>query len=270
MTNPLRFLVLLFAIFAAVAAVWSLIPAEAQNRAATLVEEWKSDLHQADQQLRDGRCSDALATSSAALSSMQDNLAGGAGAGRLVATAELYKAVAEEGVARPDDAYWDWQTAWNLDHEVGGADLEVFGAAGASLHERTAPELAKIAGLPAGAPGPMDETPWARAHRDAGVYDVARDKDVTKPERIATPAPKYPAAERKIRKNGTMVVEAILDRTGKVADFHVRRSIDPLLDLAALDTLHQWRFKPALLAGKPVPVYYQLTISFRVESSHGD
>jgi len=37
------------------------------------------------------------------------------------------------------------------------------------------------------------------------------------------------------------------------------------LDKAAVDAVQRWRFKPAMLAGKPVKVYYVLTVNFQVQ-----
>jgi hypothetical protein len=156
MKNPLRFLILWLVIFAATLVAWSVLPAGARAGAAHLAtvadipdraagpERWKRDLHEADRQLRSGRWSDALASSSAVLRSMQNHLQGGEGAGRFLATAELFKAVAEEGLERPEDAYWDWLTAWNLDAEVAQADLAAYGAVVAGLRERATAELAKL------------------------------------------------------------------------------------------------------------------------------
>ncbi|HEX8411559.1 MAG TPA: energy transducer TonB [Thermoanaerobaculia bacterium] len=37
------------------------------------------------------------------------------------------------------------------------------------------------------------------------------------------------------------------------------------LDQAALNAVRQWKFKPGTLNGQPVPVYYNLTVNFRIE-----
>jgi outer membrane biosynthesis protein TonB len=37
------------------------------------------------------------------------------------------------------------------------------------------------------------------------------------------------------------------------------------LDVAALDAIRQWKFKPGTLNGNPVPVYYNLTVNFRLD-----
>jgi TonB family protein len=37
------------------------------------------------------------------------------------------------------------------------------------------------------------------------------------------------------------------------------------LDRAALEAVQNWRFKPATLQGRPVKVYYTLTVNFQVQ-----
>jgi hypothetical protein len=39
------------------------------------------------------------------------------------------------------------------------------------------------------------------------------------------------------------------------------------LDKAAVDAVQTWKFKPAMKAGKPVKVYYVLTVNFQVDDS---
>ena len=39
---------------------------------------------------------------------------------------------------------------------------------------------------------------------------------------------------------------------------------------AALDAIRQWTFEPATLGGKPVDVYYNLTMKFQLDSEESD
>ena len=50
-----------------------------------------------------------------------------------------------------------------------------------------------------------------------------------------------------------MALELVIDATGRVTDAKVTQSI-PALDAAALATVRTWRFSPATLNGRPVPV----------------
>ena len=75
---------------------------------------------------------------------------------------------------------------------------------------------------------------------------------ISRPERIHYVAPEYPALARSARREGTVILEAVLDTDGSVREARVLRSV-PLLDAAALEAVQQWRFTPTLLNGDPSP-----------------
>jgi len=84
------------------------------------------------------------------------------------------------------------------------------------------------------------------------------------PRKIADALPLYPEAARAARIEGTGVIEAIIDRTGRVDQLHVLRSV-PLLDRAALDAVRQWRYTPSTLRGQPVAVLMTITVNFKLQ-----
>jgi protein TonB len=84
---------------------------------------------------------------------------------------------------------------------------------------------------------------------------------ISRPERIHYVAPEYPALARAARREGTVILEAVLDTDGSVREARVLRSV-PLLDAAALEAVQQWRFTPTLLNGEPVPVVMTVTVVF--------
>ena len=58
-------------------------------------------------------------------------------------------------------------------------------------------------------------------------------------------------------------VEAVIDITGKLTNMKVV-SGQPLLQQAALDSLRTWKYEPAYLNDKPVPVQTSITVKFRL------
>jgi protein TonB len=81
------------------------------------------------------------------------------------------------------------------------------------------------------------------------------------PEKIVHVAPTYPALARASRVQGVVIIEAIIDSRGNVESARVLRSI-ALLDQAALDAVHQWKFTPTLLNGVAVPIIMTITVNF--------
>ncbi len=89
--------------------------------------------------------------------------------------------------------------------------------------------------------------------------------DVTRPEKISGPNPQYTEIARKARIQGVVIVEAIIDKGGNVTNVRVLKPLPMGLDQAAVDAVQKWKFKPATLNGKPVDVYYNLTVNFRLQ-----
>ncbi|MFL6200849.1 MAG: TonB family protein [Thermoanaerobaculia bacterium] len=84
-------------------------------------------------------------------------------------------------------------------------------------------------------------------------------KQVSRPRKLFGRPPEYADG---VTKHGTVVVEAVIDREGCIEKLRVCKSVHPKLDLATLDAVRRWVFRPAELDGQPVKVYYTLTVNF--------
>jgi TonB family protein len=78
---------------------------------------------------------------------------------------------------------------------------------------------------------------------------------------ISLPKPAYPAIARSARASGTVVVQVIVDETGKVIS---ARAISghPLLQAAAVQAAYGARFSPTQLSGQPVKVTGTISYNF--------
>ncbi|HEY3570188.1 MAG TPA: energy transducer TonB [Thermoanaerobaculia bacterium] len=63
---------------------------------------------------------------------------------------------------------------------------------------------------------------------------------------------------------GTVIVEATIDTQGNVSSVRVLKEQPYGLTESAVKAVKRWRFKPATLDGKPVTVYYVLTVKFQI------
>jgi protein TonB len=90
--------------------------------------------------------------------------------------------------------------------------------------------------------------------------------EVKAPVVIRRVTPLYPRTALTIRLNGSVIVECIIDKNGRVRDARVLRSSSPLFDQAAVDAVQQWQFAPGSLHGKAVDTIFDLTVTFRVTS----
>jgi protein TonB len=73
--------------------------------------------------------------------------------------------------------------------------------------------------------------------------------------------PVYPDVAMRARISGMVILEAVIDAEGRVANVKVLRSV-PLLDQAAIDAVRQWEFTPTRLNGVAVPVVMTVTVNF--------
>jgi protein TonB len=88
--------------------------------------------------------------------------------------------------------------------------------------------------------------------------------NVPMPKKIRDVKPVMPELAASARVQGVVIIEAVIDEAGRVAEARVLRSI-PLLDQAALDAVRQWMFTPTVIDGKTVPVIITMTVQFQLE-----
>jgi protein TonB len=87
---------------------------------------------------------------------------------------------------------------------------------------------------------------------------------IREPKKLEHVAPEYPDLARRAGVEGVVVLEAMLDATGRVDKIRVLTSV-PLLNEAAIRAVKQWRYSPTQLNGVPVPVLMTITVRFSLE-----
>jgi TonB family protein len=76
-------------------------------------------------------------------------------------------------------------------------------------------------------------------------------------------SPQYPPLAKQSRIEGVVVLDATIDKGGRIATLTVK-SGHPLLVPAAMEAVKQWIFEPTLLDGKPVEVVTQIKVAFNL------
>ena len=87
---------------------------------------------------------------------------------------------------------------------------------------------------------------------------------VKKPEILRRVSPAYPEPARRARVQGSVILEAIINERGDVTSVRVIRGLPMGLEQSAIQAVTQWKFQPATLDGRPVAVYFNLTVQFEV------
>ena len=98
----------------------------------------------------------------------------------------------------------------------------------------------------------------------AGAPGEAGQPAVQAPRKTSDVPPVYPPDAQRAKISGIVVLEAVIDRQGKVKDLKVLRSV-PDLDDAAMKAVSQWEYTPTLIAGVPVEVIMTVTVRFAVD-----
>jgi TonB family protein len=81
---------------------------------------------------------------------------------------------------------------------------------------------------------------------------------------VTSTRPTYPAFAKTQRVSGDVKIDALIDATGRVTTMKVV-SGPAMLHQAAMDALHLWKYQPATLDGKAVPIHLTVTIQFRLQ-----
>lgn len=75
--------------------------------------------------------------------------------------------------------------------------------------------------------------------------------------------PVYPPQAFQMRVQGAVEMEAVISKTGSIANVKVLRG-DAVLSRAAVNAVRQWKYKPYYLNGEPVEVQTQITVNFKL------
>jgi TonB family protein len=86
---------------------------------------------------------------------------------------------------------------------------------------------------------------------------------VKEPRLVVSSSPNYPAVAKQTGVEGEVTVSAVIDIAGKLTSMKVI-SGSPLLQQAALESLRNWKYEPALLNDRPLPVQTSITVKFRL------
>ena len=74
--------------------------------------------------------------------------------------------------------------------------------------------------------------------------------------------PQYTEEARNAKIEGAVLIQMVIDENGIPTEPKVVRSLDKGLDGKAIEAVKQWRFRPGLKDGKPVPVTAKVEINF--------
>jgi protein TonB len=87
------------------------------------------------------------------------------------------------------------------------------------------------------------------------------------PAQIKRVDPIYPDIAVSARIRGVVIVEATVDKDGRVSDVKVLRTANRLLDDAAITAVKQWQYRPLILNGLPEQFVLTVVLTFNLVDS---
>jgi len=119
-------------------------------------------------------------------------------------------------------------------------------------HVDEAQELPDAAFDP-GAPAPPEPSPGA-----GGSFVVFQEQ----PRLLRAVRPEYPSTARSAGMEGTVRLLVTIDEAGRVVGAEVLHADARVFERPALEAVRQWRFRPALQSGQPVPARVVVPVRF--------
>jgi TonB family protein len=97
-----------------------------------------------------------------------------------------------------------------------------------------------------------------------GVYQIGNG--VTAPVLLYEAKPQYTAEAMRAKIQGEVWVSAVVLPDGTTTEIRIQRSLDAVfgLDQEAIKAVRQWRFRPGMRFGQPVPVIITVAVSFNL------
>ncbi len=108
---------------------------------------------------------------------------------------------------------------------------------------------------------PSPPPPRAVSHVPPAPKVVKLGGNVLEAKLVKRVMPVYPPLARQMRLAGTVRLEGVISRAGRVINLQVV-SGHPMLTAAALDAVRQWVYSPTLLNGEPVEVIAPIEVHF--------
>lgn len=125
-------------------------------------------------------------------------------------------------------------------------------------------------GIPGGVPGGVPEgVPGGTGNDLSSQITISGPEGPVRPDGNIKPLkrkkyviPIYPSHAQSARISGTVVIEAVIGKNGKIRSARAIRSI-PMLDRAAIDAIKKWEYEPpTTIDGRPVEVLLTVTVNF--------
>ncbi|WP_337879345.1 energy transducer TonB [Rheinheimera sp.] len=110
-----------------------------------------------------------------------------------------------------------------------------------------------------------DQTPAPVAPVKTAEPEPSSTPPVASANKAVNKAPVYPKLSRQLKEQGTVVLDVLVLKTGKVGQLKVKTSSGyPRLDQAAVNAVRHWTYSPAKELGQPVDLWFAQPVVFQL------
>ncbi len=178
---------------------------------------------------------------------MIDRVIEGEGACELFGRVLFYRAVAEARLGELDAAAWHWQEAQSLLADEKTTLADEYPDVAVLLKSWLLPETAWET---------LSSLITLESYGKIGEIEIGPGAPrPTPPEVIKKVPARYPEAVRRVRKEGVTHVQCKINESGVLREPVVLQSCGVVgFDVAAMEAMRLWRYKPATIEGKPIAI----------------
>lgn len=215
---------------------------------------WRDRASLIEASIREGNYKQAESAANSLIRDVTHKITGGPDAGRILAMPVSLRALARVGLHKEADALWDYQMTAALWPALRNVRLETYGPTGVRLIEMLAEQSPPSEPLDSKGPEDPPESAPAKSF-----------KEITPPRAVRKPEIEFPSALSRVMKSGQVTIDLRIDETGRPISpaIHAGATQNALFLFAAMEGVRQWRFEPAKGDGKPIAVFYSLTVNFK-------
>lgn len=170
------------------------------------------------------------------------------------------------------------QSADEIPDEIVMAEVSVDASGAVTAVRQAPPELERAFGIAASAwrfaparRGGVAVPAEVRVPFVVVTTDPRRDftgRNGSPPRATSQVRPRYPFEMRLSGQRGEVMVDFLVDIEGRVRNAYVARSLNPSFDDPAIEAVRQWRFEPARIGDRPVPMRMQVPIIFTLDDTY--
>jgi protein TonB len=119
------------------------------------------------------------------------------------------------------------------------------------------------------APEPVADAEETKTAAKAAEPEPAATPPVASANKAVNKAPLYPSLSRRLKEQGTVYLQVLVLKNGKVGQLKLKQSSGfARLDQSALNTVRGWTYQPALKLGQPIDYWFVQPVIFNLNSIH--